>query len=123
MSKPEPYTFFYDEDCGLCTRAANWLLRVSPTRIRVFPLGGREADRVLSGVSTHDRFRQAWGTDGRQLFAGHEAAWRALYTLPVGGILRVLRYIPGFHWVSPRVYQWIADHRSPTCRLKSHSAQ
>lgn len=87
--------------------------------MRVSPLGGAEADRLLAGIGAAERYRQAWGSDGTRLYAADRSVWEALYRLPGGWLLRSLRLIPGFDWVSFRVYRWVAEHRSPACRLKN----
>jgi predicted DCC family thiol-disulfide oxidoreductase YuxK len=89
-------------------------------RLRRAPLLGDEADRLLSDIPPDRRLEQAWlvAPDGRR-WAGPEAIWHALYLAPLlGPSLRPLRWLPGFHPISQRIYGWVATHRrSLGCRL------
>ena len=89
-------------------------------KLRRAPLLGDEADRVLGDIPPERRLDQAWlvAPDGRR-WGGHEAIWHALYLSPLLGLLlRPLRWVPGFHPISERVYRWIASHRRTLgCRI------
>jgi len=99
------------------------LARFSRGRIRAAALTSEEADRVLGDITDFDeRYDQAWLVGDRRRYAGHESVWHALYLLPGGGLLRVLRVIPGFRRLSHRVYRWVADRRKSSCRLDGHAA-
>lgn len=95
------------------------------TRLRREPLVGEAAGGLLGDIALEERLARAWlvAPDGRR-WAGDEAIWRALYLAPVlGPLLRPLRWIPGFHLISQRVYQWVATHRrSLGCRI-DHSSR
>jgi predicted DCC family thiol-disulfide oxidoreductase YuxK len=94
-------------------------------RLRRAPLASEEADAYLGDLDSETRFSQAWlvAPDGRR-WSGAEAIWHALYLAPVlGPILRPLRWLPGFHPISRRVYQWVAAQRRHTsCRLRATSS-
>jgi predicted DCC family thiol-disulfide oxidoreductase YuxK len=98
------------------------LARTSRGRLRISPLTSSEADRELGDVSQEERYSQAWLVGSGQRHAGHEAAWHALYLLPGGFLLRLLRWLPGFQSISRRAYRWVADRRSPACRLRSDAS-
>jgi predicted DCC family thiol-disulfide oxidoreductase YuxK len=89
-------------------------------RLRRAPLVSDEADRYLCDLDPEQRLSRAWlvAPDGRR-WAGDEAIWHALYLAPLLGVLLLpLRWIPGFHPVSERVYRWVATHRrSLGCRI------
>jgi predicted DCC family thiol-disulfide oxidoreductase YuxK len=114
----QPGVLFYDEDCGFCTRTARWVARGSRGRVRIAPLTSAEAKAALAHVPPAERWDRAWLLQEGQLYCGHEAIWHALYAMPGGGLLRPLRWVPGFQPVCRWVYRWVADHRSPTCRLR-----
>jgi predicted DCC family thiol-disulfide oxidoreductase YuxK len=89
-------------------------------RLRRVPLASEEADAYLGDLDVETRYSQAWlvAPDGRR-WAGAEAIWHALYLAPLlGSVLRPLRWLPGFHPISRRVYRWVAAQRRHTgCRL------
>jgi predicted DCC family thiol-disulfide oxidoreductase YuxK len=90
-------------------------------RLRRVPLTSDEADRYLGDVDWETRLAQAWlSAPGGRRWGGAEAIWHALYRVPVlGPLLRPLRWLPGFHPLSRRVYRWVAAQRRNTgCRLK-----
>jgi len=91
--------------------------RFSWGRMRISPLTSEEADRVLGHVAPEERYSQAWLQLNERLYAGHEAVWQGAYLLPAGFLLRPLRLLPGFHPVSRRLYRWVADRRSSSCRI------
>lgn len=85
------------------------------------PLASREADAYLGDLDAETRSSQAWlvAPDGRR-WSGAEAIWHAVYLAPVlGALLRPLRWLPGFHPISQRVYRWVAaQRRHAGCRIQ-----
>jgi predicted DCC family thiol-disulfide oxidoreductase YuxK len=84
--------------------------------VRIAPLSSAEADARLGHLAAEERFEQAWFAAGERLFAGHLAVWEGVYRVPGGWLLRPLRWLPGFNFVSDRVYRWVAAHRPRSCR-------
>ncbi len=117
----EKAVLYYDPDCGFCTKTGHALEKLTFGKIRSEPYTSPEADKVLAGVKPEERYDRAWMKIDDRILGGYEAMWNSLYLLPFGFILKPLRYLPGFHPISDRFYRFVADHRSPQCRLNQHT--
>ncbi|MBI3910046.1 MAG: DUF393 domain-containing protein [Armatimonadetes bacterium] len=87
---------------------------VGEARLRLVPLRSEVAARLLEDVPAEERLRHAWllAPDGRR-WMGADAIWHTLYLAPGGWLLRPLRRLPGFHWISDRLYDWVAHRWGP----------
>jgi predicted DCC family thiol-disulfide oxidoreductase YuxK len=119
--RKEKAVLYYDPDCGFCTKTARALEKLTFGKVRSEPYTSPEADEILVGVKPEERYDRAWMKWDEQILGGHEAMWHSLYLLPFGFILRPLRFLPWFHPISRRFYRFVAEHRSPKCRLKQHT--
>lgn len=120
-------TLFFDGNCGMCTRARDFLLRFDRT--------GELNTEPLQSAGTADRLRVPqsrlldsvrWLDDSGAVYAGAEAV-NAAVSAAVGTRLPLLTYrLAGVRTLEEAVYRWVADHRyrfpgaTPYC--ESHPA-
>lgn len=103
----------YDAECRLCVSSKEWVERWDRRRrIAFLPFQTAEAkERVpdLAGMACMDalRFIDAQGNAA----SGMEAFRRMLPLLPMGRLLSLLFYIPGFSWLAVKIYRQIAENR------------
>lgn len=105
-------TLFFDGNCGMCTRARDFLVRHNRTgNLETEPLQGPNvaerlgvpADRLLDSVR--------WLDQSGDVYSGAEAASAAV-SVALGTRLPLLVYrIPGIRQAEDAVYRWVADHR------------
>ncbi|BBX02458.1 thiol-disulfide oxidoreductase [Mycolicibacterium moriokaense] len=105
-------TLFFDGNCGMCTRARDFLVRHNRTGdLETEPLQapsvaerlGVPEDRLLDSVR--------WLDQSGAVYSGAEAA-NAAVSVALGTRLPILIYrIPGIRQAEEAVYRWVADHR------------
>lgn len=103
----------YDAECRLCVSSKRRLERWDRRgRITFLPFQTEEAKRLvpdLASIGCLDaiRFIDAEG----EISSGVDAVRNMARLLPLGGVVTVLFYIPGFDWIAVRLYRWIAENR------------
>ncbi len=105
----------YDGQCGFCRRCAELILR----RLRRHPqvVVWQEADLAQLGLSAKQcqeavQWVSEIGGENRDHFSAEDAVGKVLRN--AGGYWRVaglLMLLPGIHWLSGVVYQWVARSR------------
>lgn len=108
-------TLVYDDDCGFCTWAAEWVAERAPVEIVGFSeLSDAEIDRLP------DDWRDcAHLFEGGEVYSCGEALERAFLLTDDDGarVVRVARELPGWPGVRERGYRFVADHRDWFGRL------
>ncbi|GFG75870.1 thiol-disulfide oxidoreductase DCC family protein [Mycobacterium botniense] len=105
-------TLFFDGDCGICTRARNFLLRLNRTgNLQTKPLQARGVAEQL-GIPPSRLLESArWLDPSGAVYSGAEAANAALSAaLGIRVPLIVYRF-PGVRWIEDAIYHWVATHR------------
>jgi predicted DCC family thiol-disulfide oxidoreductase YuxK len=105
-------TLFFDGNCGMCTRARDFLVRHNRTGdLETEPL---QAPRVAERLGVpEDRLLDSvrWLDQSGAVYSGAEAA-NAAVSVALGTRLPILIYrIPGIRQAEEAVYRWVADHR------------
>ncbi len=105
-------TFFFDGNCGMCTRAHDFLLRHDRTGdLQTEPLQGQAVAERL-GIPD-DQLLEAvrWLDQSGAVYTGAEAA-NAAVSVALGTRVPILIYrIPGIRQAQDAVYRWVAAHR------------
>lgn len=107
----------YDDDCGVCTRAAVWVAERSRVRLRGFSeLSHDERDRLPADWRECAHLL----IDG-EVYSCGEAMQRAfeLTGHPLTGVAKPLRGVPGYQRALELGYRTVADRRSLVGRLLS----
>lgn len=111
----EPPTLIYDDDCGVCTRAAEWVARHGDVRIVGF------SDLTDGQI---DRLPEDWRecahlfADGTVYSCGEAMEEAFLRTDDAGTrLVRVARDVPGYPRLREFGYRVFADNRSLAGRL------
>jgi predicted DCC family thiol-disulfide oxidoreductase YuxK len=102
----------FDGYCGVCTRAANGLLRLSRTgRLRIEPMQQPGTSERL-GIPTERLLESSWWLDSSgAVFSGAEGMNAAL-SAALGTRLPLWLYrVPGIGALQEIVYRWFAAHR------------
>lgn len=106
----DPPTLIYDDDCGFCTRAAEWVAdhgsieivgfsELSDSQIRRLPADWRECAHFIQGAEV-----VSCGAAMEEAF---------LHTEDAGtGLVRLARELPGWGRLRERGYRLVADHRN-----------
>lgn len=113
MSPPraERYTFFYDDDCGFCTRLAR---RAAGLGLRIVPLASREAQERLGFMSEEERLASSHlVTPEGMVYSGAHGMLVGLAVVAprLLPILWAYRGIPGLAWILEDAYRWVARNR------------
>jgi predicted DCC family thiol-disulfide oxidoreductase YuxK len=112
MAAQEPWTLFYDADCGFCKWALSGVLAWD-RRERLMPvaLQSDRARAALSDLTPEQRMASVHllAPDGTRHAAG--AAMAPLFRLLPGGALLALGFARAPRLTS-RAYEWVARHRS-----------
>jgi predicted DCC family thiol-disulfide oxidoreductase YuxK len=114
-TKMELPVLVYDDDCGVCTRAALFIDQRSAVDLVGFSeLTGDIRSHLPAGFERCAHFVTAEGT-----YSCGEAMERAYERtgLPPSRLLPVFRLVPGYGFLRERVYRLIAGHRPLIGRL------
>ena len=108
---PSVWTFYYDGDCGFCTKTVRWLGKLDVSQ-RVKWADFRALEVPPPGLSWEDLDAAAYLDcgDGRQR-AGFYAFRSLTLKLPLLFPLAPLFWVPGMGIVGTRVYRWVAGNR------------
>jgi predicted DCC family thiol-disulfide oxidoreductase YuxK len=111
---PAFHYLLYDEQCSLCQRFRDWVVRQDRDK-RIEPVGFQDprVSQIAPGLVGEKLFGSMHliGPNG-QIVSGHRAVPQILKLLPkLGWLGRCIEMIPGSDWVSEKLYGWIAAHR------------
>lgn len=118
---------FFDGVCGMCTRSANFVLKVNRTGgVQIEPLQGPGVAERL-GIAPSDLLESTrWLDSSGAVYSGAEAANAAMSAALGTKFPLVLYRIPGIRFIEDAIYRWVAAHRyrfpgtTPYC--ESHPA-
>ena len=110
-----PPTLVYDDDCGVCTRAALFIARHGYYDV----IGYSELTDELRAPLPPDFERCAHLVTETDVYSCGEAMERAYeHTgLPAASLLSLFRWVPGYRTVRESVYRLIAGNRPLVSRL------
>jgi predicted DCC family thiol-disulfide oxidoreductase YuxK len=114
MSEDRP-TLVYDDDCGFCTWAAEWVAARAPVDLVGFSdLSDEQVERLPA-----DWRACAHLFAGGEVYSCGEAMERAFLLTDDDGtrFVRAARDVPGWSRVRERGYRFVADHRDWFGRL------
>ena len=101
----------FDGQCGFCTRAVNWILRLDKhSRLRVHP-SQRAGVRERFRLSPDDRQEAAWAITPQQRISGAGAINLSLDAALGVSLFSPLYRLPGVRWAQDRIYAWVSSHR------------
>lgn len=108
-------TLVYDDDCGVCTRSALFIVR----RTTIDPVGFSELTDELRARLPTDFERCAHLVVDGSVYSCGEAMERAYEQtgLPPSGLLPLFRRIPGYEPLRERGYRIVANNRPLIGRL------
>jgi predicted DCC family thiol-disulfide oxidoreductase YuxK len=103
---------FFDGNCGMCTRAVYFILKLNRTRrLRTATLQGPDVAERLGIPAAQVLASSYWLDSSGAVYAGAEAINAAL-SVALGTRLPLLAYrIPGVRSLQDAVYRWVAGHR------------
>lgn len=103
----------YDAECRLCVASKGILERWDRKhRIDFLPFQSKEATEIspdLAGRTDIDAMR--FVEPGHPVSVGIDAFRRMLPVLPLGRLISILFYLPGFQWLAGNIYRVIAKNR------------
>ena len=103
---------FFDGNCGMCTRAHDFLVRHDRTgNLETEPLQGPGVAERLGVPDDQLLEAMRWLDASGAVYTGAEAA-NAAVSVALGTRLPILIYrVPGIRQVQDAVYRWVATHR------------
>ena len=105
----------YDGECGFCRYTVDYARAVTGDTVEYVAYQA-VADQYPD-LGTDDFARSIWFfTDGASA-SGADAAFRTLSVGSRGHWLWAYRHIPGFAWISERMYGWVSRHREICLRI------
>jgi predicted DCC family thiol-disulfide oxidoreductase YuxK len=106
-----PCTFYYDGDCGFCTRTVKALAALDLRR-RVRWVAFQSLDEMPGGLSDADLRREAFIQRGERLEGGFYSFRRLTLALPPLWPLTTLLWLPGVNRLGEIAYAWVARNRT-----------
>jgi predicted DCC family thiol-disulfide oxidoreductase YuxK len=106
-----PYTFYYDGDCGFCTRVVR-LLAAADLRRRVRWRAFQSLEALPGDLTPADFRREAYIQHGDVLEGGFYSFRRLTLVLPLLWPLAPLAWFPGMHLLGDPAYAWVARNRT-----------
>lgn len=105
-------TLFFDGNCGMCTRARNFLLKLNRTGdLHTEPLQTPGTAERLGVADSNLMDSVRWLDAEGNVYAGAEAA-NAAVSVALGTRIPLMIYrIPGIRSLEEAVYRWVAEHR------------
>jgi predicted DCC family thiol-disulfide oxidoreductase YuxK len=117
---PERLLLIYDGDCGFCRRWVARLRKVTGERLSYEPSQSASPRFPQIPLENYHHSVQLVDPKGK-VYQGAEAVYRGLSVVPIlSWLVWMYRWIPGFAWVSEKVYRWVANNRhslSGSCEL------
>ena len=120
----------YDGQCGFCIRSLQVVRSLDLYRTLRFHDSHRPDSLAKFAVLGKVNIDEAMYTlvEGEQLYSGFFAFRRIVWNSPLTWILLPIFYFPGASFFGPRLYAWVARHRtsfgcrSDACDLSSPPA-
>lgn len=108
----------YDSDCGFCQASVNRLRSIIGDSITYLPR--TELKEGEYGISSDGSNRAiqfiVFDNDNYIVYSAAEAVFRAIQN-QLGFFLWCYKYLPGFAWVSEKIYSWVSANRNTTCKI------
>ncbi|MFQ5950419.1 MAG: thiol-disulfide oxidoreductase DCC family protein [Nitrospiria bacterium] len=102
----------YDAECRLCVTSKGFLERWDRLhQIKFLPFQSQEAEEIIPDMAGREGIDAMRYVDGDHISIGVDAFRRMLPVLPLGRLLSVLFYLPGFQWCARSIYRVLAKHR------------
>ena len=105
------YTFYYDGECGFCTRVVR-LLSAADLRRRVRWLAFQPLEALPGDLTLADLRREAYIQRDDVLEGGFYSFRRLTLVLPPLWPMAPLIWLPGMHWLGEPAYAWVARNRT-----------
>ena len=110
-ASPRPYVFYYDGDCGFCTRVVR-VLCAFDLRRRVRWLAFQSLETLPGELTLEDFRREAYIEHGGVLEGGFYSFRRLTLLLPPLWLLAPLIWLPGVNRLGEKAYAWVARNRT-----------
>jgi predicted DCC family thiol-disulfide oxidoreductase YuxK len=105
------WTFYYDGDCGFCTRVVRVMSKLDRRR-RVNWVAFQFLDALPGDLTRSDLQREAYIERGETLEGGFYAFRRLTLLLPPLWLLAPVMWFPGMNKLGEAAYAWIARNRT-----------
>ena len=105
----------YDGECGFCRYTVDYARAVTGDTVEYVAYQA-VADQYPD-LGTDDFARSIWFFAEGIRASAADAAFRTLAVGGRGGWLWAYRHIPGFAWISERMYGWVSRHREICLRI------
>lgn len=108
----------YDADCGFCQNSVDKLKSIMGDSIDYLPRAElQDGDYGISSQNSNQAIQLiVFENDTYQVYSAAQAVFRAIET-KLGIFLWCYKYLPGFAWVSEKIYTWIAANRNTSCKI------
>lgn len=105
-------TLFFDGNCGMCTRAVYFIVKLNRTgKLRTAPLQGEGVAERLRIPESRVLDAARWLDDSGQVYESAEAM-NAAVAAALGSELPLRIYrLPGIRALEEAVYRYVASHR------------
>lgn len=108
--KRRDYVFYYDGDCGFCTRVVR-IMAAADLRGRVRWVAFQSLDEFPGSLTRADLQREAYIQQGDKLEGGFYSFRRLTGLLPPLWPLAPLMWFPGVSHLGEPAYSWVARNR------------
>ena len=108
--KSRDYVFYYDGECGFCTRVVR-VLAATDLRRRVRWVAFQSLEEFPGALTRADLQREAYVQHGDKLEGGFYSFRRLTLLLPPLWPLAPLMWFPGMHRLGEAAYAWVARNR------------
>ncbi len=124
ITPPRRWVFYYDGDCGFCTRVARWLARLDLLR-QVTWTPYQSLDQPPQDLSWEDLNQAAYleHSHRHRLYRGFYAFRRLTLWLPPLLPLAPLFWFPGVALAGRVLYRWVAANRQRISRCRAPGAK
>lgn len=108
----------YDADCGFCEASVDKLKSIIGDSIDYLPRAQLQNGDYGISFENSNRAIQfiVFENDNYIVYSAAEAVFRAIEN-QLGFFLWSYKHIPGFAWVSEKVYQIVSANRKTTCTI------
>jgi predicted DCC family thiol-disulfide oxidoreductase YuxK len=105
------WTFYYDGDCGFCTRVVR-LMAALDLRRRVRWVAFQSVETLPGGLTAADLQREAFINRRSVLEGGFYSFRRLTLLLPPLWVTTPVMWFPGMNRLGEAVYAWVARNRT-----------
>ena len=105
------WTFYYDGDCGFCTRTVRLMAKLDRRR-RVSWVPFQTLEALPGNLTRADLQREAYIERGENLEGGFYAFRRLTLLLPPLWLLAPVMWLPGINKIGEAAYAWVARNRT-----------